>query len=91
MSLSLGDSLDKKRIYWSMSFLCSMIVVYVTPYLRIFLHMFAGVGAPAASMALSETSGTLANFNPIYGIGLAMGLIMLFLCLSVRLGRIADG
>ena len=47
---------------------------------------FAGmVGAGSASSGLVSMSNTLASFSPIYGIGLAIGLLVMFFGLAAWL------
>lgn len=45
----------------------------------------SGVGA-SASAGLMSMSGTLASFSPIYGIGLGVGMLVLFFSLAAWFG-----
>ena len=53
----------------------------------IILPVFAGISTvgSAASAGLLSMSSTLADFTPVYGIGLAIGMIMMFLALATIL------
>ena len=55
----------------------------------IILPVFAGISTvgSAASAGLLSMSATLADFTPVYGIGLAIGMIMMFLALATILKK----
>jgi hypothetical protein len=51
--------------------------------IQIFASM-TGVGASASNVLMSM-SGTLASFSPIYGIGLGVGMLVLFFSLAAMI------
>jgi len=61
----------------------SLAIMFVV--IPIFASM-SGVGT-SASAGLMSMSGTLASFSPIYGIGLAVGTLVLFFSLAAWFGK----
>jgi len=57
--------------------------------LFIVIPIFAGISmvGTAASAGLISMSLTLAAFTPVYGIGLAVGMVMMFLALATIMKR----
>jgi hypothetical protein len=51
-----------------------------TPWVNVVIPIFAGMltGNASASVGLMSMSNTMASFAPIYGIGLAIGLLVMF-------------
>ena len=64
--------------------LLSLLVIFIV------IPVFAGISTvgTSASAGLISMSTTLAAFTPIFGIGLAIGLIVLFLALATVLRKL---
>jgi hypothetical protein len=59
--------------------------------LFVVIPVFASMSAvgSSASSGLMSMSGTLASFSPVYGIGLAIGILVMFFSLAAWFGRAA--
>jgi len=75
----MGEEIITRPLYAALALLVLFIVIPV----------FAGISTvgTAASAGLISMSSTLADFTPVYGIGLAIGMIMMFLALATVLKR----
>jgi len=75
----MGEEIITRPLYAALALLVLFIVIPV----------FAGISTvgTAASAGLMSMSTTLADFTPVYGIGLAIGMIMMFLALATILKR----
>jgi len=62
--------------------LLALAIIFIT--IPIFATM---VGTGAASSGLMSMSDTLADFSPIYGIGLAIGMLVMFFGLAAWFAR----
>jgi len=76
------DKEDNIKRYWFLSIACSMISVYFVYIALAFGVNLGFMSKVTASAGLIETSATLASFSPVYGIGLAICMIMFFVGLS---------
>lgn len=77
--------------YWSLSIACSMIAVYFVYVALAFGINLGFMSKVTASTGLVEMSNTFASFSPIYGIGLAFFVIMLFIGLSIFFASMTVG
>ena len=75
----MGEEIITRPLYAVLALLVLFIVIPV----------FAGISTvgTAASAGLVSMGSTLADFTPVYGIGLAIGMIMMFLALATILKR----
>ena len=57
--------------------------------LFVVIPVFASMSAvgTSASAGLMSMSGTLASFSPVYGIGLAIGVLVMFFSLAAWFGK----
>jgi len=54
------------------------------------IPIFQGMGIGAsASAGLGSMSNTIANFSPVYGIGLAIGILVLFFGVAAMFGKLS--
>jgi len=75
----MSEEIITRPLYAALALLVLFIVIPV----------FAGISTvgTAASAGLMSMQQTLADFTPVYGIGLAIGMIMMFLALAAILRR----
>ena len=75
----MSEEIITRPLYAALALLVLFIVIPV----------FAGISTvgTSASAGLVSMSSTLADFTPVYGIGLAIGMIMMFLALATILKR----
>jgi len=75
----MGEEIITRPLYAALALLVLFIVIPV-------FAAISTVGS-SASAGLMSMSATLASFTPIFGIGLAIGMVMMFLALAAVLKR----
>lgn len=75
----MGEEVITRPLYAALALLVLFIIIPV----------FAGISTvgPHASAGLISMSSTISDFTPVYGIGLAIGMIMMFLALATVMKR----